>query len=264
MKDYKVLLIGLILLMLIISNSVFTWLWQSNRKNVDPLPIVANEATNSQLSANASEDLDTAISNVLYVQAEDKLQVPLDDVIISFESRYPNVQVLARYVSNSMLLTLPDSRISGNEPSKSMVNVDLIIADDGLTQAQLSSLQTLINEAQTKLKQSKVNADADADADSMAQDDTANNEARNLTSFSYGIKESQAVDGVVLTDNPIAISFRNFLLSSAGQDVLKKYDYGNIDGYRNNMDDLFNTKSQAKSAVDKSSVTVTDALSNGK
>ena len=42
MRDYKLLLAGLILLLLIIFIAIFTWLWTSNRKNMDPLPIMAN------------------------------------------------------------------------------------------------------------------------------------------------------------------------------------------------------------------------------
>lgn len=256
MKDYKLLLIGLILLLLIIFIGIFIWLWQSNQKNINPLPITLNKDVNGQLSTNASEEPEAIDSNILYVQAEDKLQVPLGDVIISFENRYPDMQVLARYVPTKMLLILPDT--SDNQPSRFIVNIDLVIADDSFTQTQLSPLQSLINDAQTKLNQSKLNANG------MVQDDTANNEARNLASFSYALKGEQAVDGVILTDNPIAINFRNFLLSSAGQDILKKYDYDNVDGYKNSMDDLFNPTSRAKSATAESSVNVADALSNGK
>lgn len=258
MKDYKLLLIGLILLLLIIFIGIFIWLWQSNQKNINPLPITPNKDVNGQLSTNASEEPEAVDSNILYVQAEDKLQVPLGDVIISFENRYPDMQVLARYVPTKMLLILPGTSISNKQPSQFIVNIDLVIADDSFTQTQLLPLQSLINDAQTKLNQSKLNANG------MVQDDTANNEARNLASFGYALKGAQAVDGVILTDNPIAISFRNFLLSSAGQDILKKYDYDNIDGYKNSMDDLFNPTSHTKLAAGESSVNVADALSNGK
>lgn len=225
---------------------------------MDPLPIMANEDANSQSTPNLSEKPDAIASNILYVQAEDKLQVPLDDVITSFESRYPSVQVLARYLPTKTLLTLPDTKNSDSQPSPFIVNIDLIIADDKLPKTRLVPLQSLINDAQTKVNQSKVNANG------ISQDDTANNEARSIASFSYALKGSQAVDGVILTDNPIAISFRNFLLSSVGQDILKKHDYDNIDGYKNTMDDLFNPTSGAKSAIGESSVEVADALSNGK
>jgi hypothetical protein len=258
MKDYKLLLVGLLLLLLIILIGIFAWLWSSNRKNIDPLPIVVNEGANGQSSIDTSEEPNTSANNVLYLQAEDKLQMPLDNVIINFEQRYPSVQVLARYVPTKTLLTLPDTNISGNDPSPFMVNIDLIIANDSFTQTRLLPLQSLINDAQTKFNQNKVNANG------MVQDDTANNETRTLASFSYALKGSQVVEGVILTDNPIAISFRNFLLSSVGQDILKNYDYDNIDGYKNSMDDLFSPTSRAKSATGESSVNVADALSNGK
>lgn len=290
MKDYKLLLIGLILLLLIVFIGLFTWLWQNNRKNIDPLPIMTNEDANGQLSTSASEEPEAVDSNILYVQAEDKLQVPLDDVIISFEKRYPDVQVLARYVPTKMVLTLPDASVSDNESPPFIIDIDMIMADDSLTKTHLSPLQTKLNDAQNQNNQSKVSANGMAQgstaADRMnvnpnnnvdseneagnevvttaAKTQTDNNEARNLASFSYALKGTQAIDGVILTDNPIAISFRNFLLSSTGQDILKKYDYDNIDGYKNSMDDLFNPTSRAKSAVGESSVNVADALSNGK
>lgn len=266
MKDYKLLLAGLILPLLIIIIGIFTWLWSSNRKNMDPLPITTNSDANGQSPTNTAEEANTIASNTLYVQAEDKLQTPLNDVIVRFKSRYPNVQVLARYVSTKALLTLPDASLSDSEPSPFIVNIDMIIADDRLTEARLSPLQVQLNIAQDERNQSVKSAN-DTDNETAAPDlktETDNNEARNLASFKYAIKGKRAVGGVILTDNPIAISFRNFLLSSAGQDILKKHDYDNIDGYRNSMDDLFNPTSHAKSAVDESSVQVADALSNGK
>ena len=213
---------------------------------------------NTQSSTNTSEAADKITIPILSVQAEEKLQAPLDDVIISFNSRYPNVQVLVRYVPPKMLLTLANTSTSNNKISHFVVNTDLIIANDNLTQTRLLPLQALINNAQAELNKSK------GSANSMVQNDTTNHETRNLSSFSYALQGEQAVDGVILTDNPIAISFRNFLLSSVGQDILKKHDYNNIDGYKNSMDDLFNTKSRTKIAANESSVKVTDALSNGK
>ncbi|WP_321156209.1 hypothetical protein [Psychrobacter sp. LV10R520-6] len=73
MKDYKLLLVGLLLLLLIIIIGIFAWLWSSNRKNIDPLPIVANEVANGQSSINTSEEPNAIASNILYLQAEDKL-----------------------------------------------------------------------------------------------------------------------------------------------------------------------------------------------
>ena len=83
-------------------------------------------------------------------------------------------------------------------------------------------------------------------------------------SFSYALKNKQAADGVILTQNPVAINFRNFLLSSTGQDILSRHDYENIDGYKNEMADLFKSSSQGKQATGEHSVDVAEALSNGK
>ena len=78
------------------------------------------------------------------------------------------------------------------------------------------------------------------------------------------MKEKQALEGVILTENTAAINFRNFLLSSTGQDILEKYDYYNIEGYKNSVNDLFNPTSRAQEAANANTVNVADALSNGK
>ena len=91
-----------------------------------------------------------------------------------------------------------------------------------------------------------------------------NTNTRSLSSFGYALRGEQAVDGVVLTQNPAAINFRNFLLSSTGQDILSQHNYTNIDGYKNDMDNLFQPSSRAKQATGELSVDVSDALSNGK
>lgn len=282
MKDYKLLLVGLILLLLLIFIGVFTWLWQSNRKNIDPLPIMAKEGTSTQSSTSDPEEADKTNTTILYIQAEDSLQAPLDDVITKFESRYPHIQVLARYISPRLLLTLPDTPISDKESTDSianidLINTDLIIADDSLSKKRLASLQTQLNKAQEErnksetkpnsINQSSNTTDAAGDItldNQIVENAKDNTEARSLVSFSYAIKDKQVINGVILTDSPVAISFRNFLLSSSGQDTLERYGYDNIDGYKNSMDDLFNPSSPKKSAAGATSVEVADALSNGK
>ncbi|WP_250162537.1 hypothetical protein [Psychrobacter sp. WY6] len=66
-----------------------------------------------------------------------------------------------------------------------------------------------------------------------------------------------------MTENTAAINFRNFLLSSTGQDILAKYDYYNIEGYKNSVNDLFNPTSRTQEASNANTVNVADALSNG-
>lgn len=276
MRDYKLLLAGLILLLLIIFIAIFTWLWTSNRKNMDPLPIMANNNDTSS----ADNDENTIAKSTLHIQAEDGLQAPLDAVIASFQARYPNMQILTNYVSSAALLTLSDNDFSDShrtddERASFLINTDLIIANGKLSQERLAPLQEQLKTAQDKYNQNKLNDssaqdktaedgvdETDAEVDAQAKSDNTN--TRSLSSFGYALQGEQAVDGVVLTQNPAAINFRNFLLSSTGQDILSQHDYTNIDGYKNDMDNLFQPSSRAKQATGELSVDVSDALSNGK
>lgn len=274
MKDYKLLLAGLILLLLVIIIGIFAWLWSSNRKNMDPLPIMVS--TNGETSTVNEDDPETVNTAILYVQAEDKLQSPLDDVIARFESRYPTVQIFTLYVNANKLLTLPNTSTSDdngvNKSSELIFNTDIIMANDKISKERLAPLQALLKESQAERNKNSINADHTATNQAIDNDDenakapspNDNKEARNLASFSYALRDSKAVDGVILTENPAATSFRNFLLSSVGQDILKQHDYENIEGYRNNLHDLFNPTSRSKSASNESSIQVADALSNGK
>lgn len=267
MKDYKLLLAGLILL-LILFIAIFTWLWINNRKNIDPLPIMADE---NEPKVMAEGDNENAISDItLYIQAEENLQAALDDVIVRFQSRYPHIKVVASYVPSRTLLTLPNTVSSDSTDSDSAVGVDMIIGDDRLSAQQLKPLQAELKAAQDRITQSRAstsnavengeepNIDDEA---SMAR--TYHTETRTLNSYSYALKGDQTLEGVILTNNTAAINFRNFLLSSTGQDILEKYDYRNIEGYKNSVDDLFNPNSQSKKASNDISVDVADALSNG-
>ena len=279
MKDYKLLLAGLILLLLIIFIAIFTWLWTSNRKNMDPLPILANNND----SSTADNDENAIAKSTLHIQAEEKLEAPLDTVIASFQSRYPHVQIATNYVSSAAILTLSDNDFSDSnrtddERASYVINTDLIIANGKLSKERLSRLQEKIKTAQDKHNRSKVNnssaqdsmvedgvgENGKTDAEVAAQAKSDNTNTRSISSFSYALQDTQTVDGVVLTQNPAAINFRNFLLSSTGQDILSQYNYNNIDGYKNDMADLFKPSSRAKQATGEHSVDVGDALSNGK
>ena len=276
MRDYKLLLAGLILLLLIIFIAIFTWLWTSNRKNMDPLPIIANNNDTSS----ADNDENTIAKSTLHIQAEDGLQAPLDAVIASFQARYPNMQILKNYVSSAALLTLSDndfadSHRTDDERASFLIDTDLIIANGKLSKERLAPLQEQLKTAQDKHNQNKLNDSSaqvkkaedgvdEADAEVAAHAKSDNTNTRSLSSFGYALRGEQAVDGVVLTQNPAAINFRNFLLSSTGQDILSQHNYTNIDGYKNDMDNLFQPSSRAKQATGELSVDVSDALSNGK
>ena len=276
MRDYKLLLAGLILLLLIIFIAIFTWLWTSNRKNMDPLPIMANNNDTSS----ADNDENTIAKSTLHIQAEDGLQAPLDAVIASFQARYPNMQILTNYVPSAALLTLSDndfadSHRTDDERASFLIDTDLIIANGKLSKERLAPLQEQLKTAQDKHNQNKLNDSStqvkkaedgvdEADAEVAAHAKSDNTNTRSLSSFGYALQGEQAVDGVVLTQNSAAINFRNFLLSSTGQDILSQHNYTNIDGYKNDMDNLFQPSSRAKQATGELSVDVSDALSNGK
>jgi len=274
MKDYKLLLAGLIMLLLTIFIAVFIWLWTSNRKNTDPLPIMASESE-ADPSTKGDESREIAAS-VLYIRAEEKLQIPLDDIIVSFESRYPHVQVLASYVPSHDLLTVPSNGSTKDKLSDFVFDTDMIITnDDSLSTERVSLLQSELQRAQDRNGQSQkstegsgINDASDKNSDNSAHNNdtrTHNNDKKihTLNPFNYALKDEQALEGVILTDDTTAINFRNFLLSSTGQDILKKYDYENISGYKNSVNDLFKPNSQAKNASGDHAVDVTDALSNG-
>ncbi|MGP9689830.1 hypothetical protein ACT3TH_11795 [Psychrobacter sp. AOP22-C1-C5] len=265
MKDYKLLLAGLILL-LILFIAIFTWLWINNRKNVDPLPIMANQNDAKMITENDEES--TVSDIILYVQVEENLQAALDDVIARFESRYPHIKVAASYVPSRTLLTLPDT--ASDNSADSVVGIDMIIANDRLPEQRLAPLQAELKSAQDKINQSRAStSNATENSEEPVIDDetgmakTYYTEAPTLNSYSYALKGERTLEGVILTNNTAAINFRNFLLSSTGQDILEKYDYHNIEGYRNSVDDLFNPTSQSKQASGEAEVDVADALSNG-
>ena len=260
MRDYKLLLAGLILLLLIIFIAIFTWLWSSNRKNIDPLPIMVNA---NEPSATTQDEVNTLTDSTLYIKAEEDLQAPLDDIIVNFESRYPHVQVVPRYVPASDLLTLSNANPSHDKRSELGADIDIIIANDSLSADRLTPLQAELKAAQDKINQDKANI-SNTDDKKVDAAETDNAEARTLNSFSYALRDKQALEGVILTENTAAINFRNFLLSSTGQDILEKYDYYNIEGYKNSVNDLFNPTSRAQKAANANTVNVADALSNGK
>lgn len=239
MKDYKLLLAGLILLSLLLI-AIFVWLWSNNRKNTDPLPIMSNN--NKSVAMLNEDETNILADSLLYLQVENNLRAPLADIITRFESRYPHVQVVTNYVSTSDIITLSKSDAHPSKPDKFVFSVDMVITNN-ISTKDLSTLQKELNITQDN-----------------TLSDTDKLKAHTLNSFSYAVKDTHTLEGVILTDNTTAIKFRNFLLSSTGQDILKSYDYDNIEGYKNSVDELFNPAEPTQTT----SVDVADALSNGK
>lgn len=262
MKDYKLLIAGLILL-LILCIALFTWLLVNNRKNTNPLPIMASE---NEPKVIAEDDSETPTSDsMLHIQAEKSLQEALDEVIVRFESRYPSIKVEANYVPSRTLLTLSDDPFSNEVNSDFIVSTDMIISNSSLPKKQLAPLQAELKAAQDKINQNKSDSSQTVEdsTDTKTADDN-HTDTRTLNSYSYALKGDQMLEGVILTDNTAAINFRNFLLSSAGQDILKKHDYNNIEGYKNSVNDLFSPTTSSEKPSNETSVDVADALSNGK
>lgn len=268
MKDYKLLLAGFIILLLVIFIAIFTWLWISNRKNMDPLPIMSNESK----STSAEKDGETVAKSSLHIQVEDSLKVPFNDIIARFQLRYPNVEVMTSYVASAALLALSNDKAVNNEASTFIVHTDIIIAGDSLSAERLSPLQEELKIAQDKQNQNKAKKgmiedtiDADSSAEVVAaRPEIHNTNTRSLVSFGYALKDTKELDGVILTQNPIALNFRNFLLSSTGQDILSKHDYENIDGYQNDVANLFKSNALGKQATGELTVDVADAISIAK
>ena len=135
MKNYKLLLAGLALLLLAIFIALLTWLWMNDRKEIDPLPIMANKSDTT--APQNDEDVSPAAKSTLHIRATGNLQVPIDDIIVSFESRYPNIQVLADYVSSNTLLNVSTTEIENGDAS-SVFDTDLIIANGSLSKERLA------------------------------------------------------------------------------------------------------------------------------
>ena len=265
MKDYKLLLAGLILLLLTAFIAIFTWLWINNRKNTDPLPVMVS--TNE--STTVEDGGDEALNQTLYIRAEENLQAPLDDIIASFKSRYPRIQVSASYVPANVLLAVSKNEATKDSQLHSVFDTDIIIANEDLSIERIAPLQANIESTLQKenRQQTTVNtADADvSNAENKDIDTSENNrkQIQTISAFDYAIEDKKALQGIVLTDSTTAISFRNFLLSSTGQEILEKYNYHNINGYENSVNDLFKPTSRAKKATGENPVDVADALSNG-
>ena len=252
MRDYKLVFAGLVLLFIFIIFGVFSWLWINNQKNTNPLPILSGKDV-QLMQENTKEDSDevksNADANTLHIQAQQPLQVPLDEVIVRFEARYPQIQVLTNYVPATALLTLDNTNTT-----------DIVIADDQLSDSLLSLLQ---DELDRNVENNIVNPPVQSGVDTDPEEETAaeNSGTRTLNPFGYAIKNSQMLEGVIVSAKPVAINFRNFLISSNGQDILREYQFDDINGYQNSVDDLFNPTSNGKTTTEKTEV-VKDALTN--
>ena len=189
------------------------------------------------------------------------------------------MQILTNYVPSAALLTLfvndfADSHRTDDERASFLIDTDLIIANGKLSKERLAPLQEQLKTAQDKHNQNKLNDSSaqvkkaedgvdEADAEVAAHAKSDNTNTRSLSSFWLCPTRRASGRWRGINANPAAINFRNFC-SSTGQDILSQHNYTNIDGYKNDMDNLFQPSSRAKQATGELSVDVSDALSNGK
>lgn len=211
MKVIPVLMIALALLAVILV-AAFAWLWYNNQKHIDPLPILTYDPQSTvQNEARQKKNLETSV----VIQADRALKPALDDVLSHFGRRYPDLNPSIYYTNSSQIFVIE---------SQDRPPVDLIISNQNISPSQIKAMQTVVDRSKAE-----------------------NKEAQTLSPFGFALVSNQAIDGVILTDNPIATQFRNFLISSTGQDILAKHGFKSIDNYKNQVDDLFNPKMEIHS-----------------
>lgn len=253
MTKFKSILIGLILLAVTLLMAALAWLWQHNNKTINPLPIptskqelanpVADETNDSVLgdmvnsgidSDNKVKDADmnTAHSQVS-VCADDVLRAPLNTAVVNFERRYANLNVKVVYLPRHQMLE-PKPLITGCD----IDHQDIVLFSQSIPTALLESIKDATNQAENPASSPPA-----ITADAVATDQQKPSETlANVRLFNYALKDKQRLEGALLSDKTAAISLRNYLLSSLGQDIFGRYGFDNIDGYNNQVDDLFNPK----------------------
>lgn len=234
-KTLKTLLLALIFLLVALLIGVFSWLWQHNAKNISPLPIpssnpdLADSLPDSGDNTSASNQSVASKPDPVRVCAANQMKEALEALLVSFSQRYPKTEVVANYTTASKLITdCPASQ------------QDLMLFMQPLSAITMQSLKT------SSITQTSSSTATEAKPQLPANDHSAlqHSETRsNVRAFNYALFEGKRLEGVLLSDHSAAISLRNFILSSTGQDILVEHGYDNIEGYNNRVDNLFNTNS---------------------
>ena len=141
MKDYKILMIGILLLILIVLILLCAWLWSHNRKYINPVPVIADTSSN-ELSAKDSE---TIYNASVHIQADKALERILNDLIVHFESRYPSIQVTVDYMTKAALFSVQTNDADSKDY---LVDTDIIMTNNSLAEVQIEHLQNIVNQAQ--------------------------------------------------------------------------------------------------------------------
>jgi hypothetical protein len=227
MRRFKSILIGLILLIATTLMSLLSWMWQRNSHNINPLPIPANDI---ELSLPIEEDgaeqngtsAQSATEQVLAC-ADEQIQPALTEAIIKFERRYPKLNVKITYADSGRLLQ--DCEVDKQ---------DMLLFARPISENTLATIE--------KTTRTEKAAQQTAPPTTDAKDSKVD-----ITPFTYTLKQEYRFEGALLTDSNPAVNLRNYLLSSVGQDTFIQFGYDSIDGYRNQVDDLFNPKMKSLS-----------------
>lgn len=244
MQKFKSILIGLILLIATSLITLLSWMWQRNSHNINPLPIPAND-TELTLpiegggvkghgtdvngvgdNATAGQNGHPLVTEQLQACADEQIQPALTEVMIKFERRYPTIDVKITYVDSATFLQ--DCPIDQQ---------DMLLLARPLSQSTLTALETPNHTTGMQLKNSAERA-------------TSKDHNSDITPFAYTLKQDKRFEGVVLSDSTPAVNLRNYLLSSVGQETFVQLGYKSIDGYSNQVDDLFNPKLKSLSQKD--------------
>lgn len=243
MNKLKSLLVGLILLTVTLLLAAFSWMWQHNSTSINPLPIPA-DSSDLSLSANNQKAADgliiadsppvSALATLLQVCADRHIQPALDNIITKFERRYSHLNVLVTYTDKSPSL----QHCSANKP-------DMVLFAKPIATKTLASLQAGSNSLESGISNTSHSKTAPTGASNKIISDSA----PLIQPFNYTLEQQQPFTGVLLTGETDAVSLRNYLLSSMSQDIFVQFGYDNIDGYDNQVDDLFNTKRGSKTSA---------------
>ena len=253
MQKFKSILIGLILLIATSLIALLSWMWQRNSHNINPLPIPANDIELSLpiegggAEGNTTDDFGAAdngtdnkgtdnnaagqsghplVTEQLQACADEQIQPALTEVMIKFERRYPTIDIKITYVDSATFLQ--DCPIDQQ---------DMLLLARPLSPSTLTALETPNHTPGTQLTNGAERA-------------TSKDHNSDLTPFAYTLKQDKRFEGVILSDSTPAVNLRNYLLSSVGQETFVQFGYDSIDGYSNQVDDLFNPKLKSLSQKD--------------
>jgi hypothetical protein len=235
MRRFKSILIGLILLIATSLMSLLSWMWQRNSHNINPLPIPANdielslpiEEDGPEQNGTAAQSATALATEQVLACADEQIQPALTEAIIKFERRYPKLNVKITYADSDRLLQ--DCAVDKQ---------DMLLFARPISENTLAAIEKTTRTEKAAQQTTSPTAPPTTDAKDSKVD---------ITPFTYTLKQEYRFEGALLTESNPALNLRNYLLSSVGQDTFIQFGYDSIDGYRNQVDDLFNPKMKSLS-----------------